>query len=89
MSVVLKLRVSCLARDCFCLKFLSDVYSREIETEHERETQELQKCWTELRKLVRTLYGKREEELDEDETVPDDETAKELVTRLVLKCIWK
>ncbi|XP_061177860.1 protein FAM193A-like [Saccostrea echinata] len=56
---------------------------RQIETEHDRETQELQNCWTELRKLVRMLYGRREGDLyEEDTNVPNSESAQELVHRL-------
>lgn len=56
---------------------------RQIETEHDRETQELQNCWTELRKLVRMLYGRREGDLyEEDTNVPDDESAQDSVHRL-------
>lgn len=55
---------------------------RQIETEHDRETQELQNCWTELRKLVRMLYGRREGDLyEEDTNVPDDESAQDSVHR--------
>ncbi|XP_021378384.1 protein FAM193A-like isoform X2 [Mizuhopecten yessoensis] len=32
---------------------------REIEAEHDRETQELQTCWTVLRNLIRKLYSER------------------------------
>ncbi|XP_060085578.1 protein FAM193A-like [Ylistrum balloti] len=34
---------------------------REIEAEHDRETQELQTCWTVLRNLIRKLYSERED----------------------------
>ena len=58
-------------------------FSRQIETDHDGETQELQNCWTELRKLVRMLYGRREGDLyEEDTNVPDDESAQDLVHRL-------
>ncbi len=53
---------------------------RQIEAEHERETQELQKCWTDLRTLIRTLYGADDPTLSEDDGVK----IKELVGRLVL-----
>lgn len=35
---------------------------REIEAEHDRETQELQTCWTVLRNLIRKLYSERGED---------------------------
>lgn len=65
--------------DC---KNLDILLLRQIETEHDRETQELQNCWTELRKLVRMLYGRREGDLyEEDTNVPDDESAQDSVHR--------
>ncbi|KAL3864296.1 hypothetical protein ACJMK2_005990 [Sinanodonta woodiana] len=51
---------------------------RLIESDHERETQELQRCWTELRNIVRLLYCKREV----DGSPEGDEAAKEHVHRL-------
>lgn len=63
-------------------KNLDILLLRQIETEHDRETQELQNCWTELRKLVRMLYGRREGDLyEEDTNVPDDESAQDSVHR--------
>ena len=58
-------------------------YFRQIEAEHDKETAELQNCWTELRKLVRMLYGCREGEPfpEEEENIPDEEKAEELVHR--------
>ncbi|XP_046371497.2 protein FAM193A-like isoform X3 [Haliotis rufescens] len=50
----------------------------QIEAEHERETQELQKCWTDLRTIVRTLYGADDPALSEEDGVK----IKDLVCRL-------
>lgn len=67
---------------------ISFIY-REIEAEHDRETQELQTCWTVLRNLVRTLYS-RDSDIDldaildnddGDSFLPDEEKARELVHR--------
>lgn len=44
-----------------------------IESEHEQETAELQQCWTELRKVVRCLYGSH------DENMPDDVNVNHLL----------
>ncbi|XP_071167409.1 protein FAM193A-like isoform X2 [Mytilus edulis] len=55
---------------------------REIEAQHDLETQELQNCWTVLRKLVRVMYGRREEDITPDNDTPTEEEARELVDRL-------
>ncbi|XP_052099365.1 protein FAM193A-like isoform X1 [Mytilus californianus] len=55
---------------------------REIEAQHDLETQELQNCWTVLRKLVRVMYGRREEDITPDNDTPNEEEARELVDRL-------
>lgn len=54
---------------------------REIEAQHDLETQELQNCWTELRKLVRVMYGRREEDITPENDVPTEEEARDLVDR--------
>lgn len=55
---------------------------REIEAQHDLETQELQSCWTVLRKLVRVMYGRREEDITPENDTPTEEEARELVERL-------
>lgn len=58
---------------------------RMIESEHELETVELQQCWTELRKVVRCLYGNRDDNNSEELSVshlPADEHVIELVHKL-------
>ena len=55
-----------------------------IESEHEQETSELQQSWMELRKVVRCMYGHREDCLSEEYNInnlPDDETVKKLVKK--------
>ena len=67
---------------------------RKIECEHEKETQELQQCWMELRHVVRCVYREAgtgmgaggEEKRAEENTnsslqVPDTNKMKDLVHR--------
>ncbi len=59
---------------------------RQIEAEHEKETQELQQCWMELRHVVRCVYreagtGLSENEDTETSALPDINKMKELVHR--------
>ena len=64
------------------------VSCRQIEAEHEKETQELQQCWMELRHVVRCVYREAgtglaggEENNKETTTLPDVNKMQELVHR--------
>ena len=74
------------------LKFTT-VY-RQIEVESEKETQELQKSWMELRHIVRCVYREAGTELSgggdpESQTLPDPHRTKDLVHRYGLSAIEK
>lgn len=50
---------------------------RHIAAEHDRETHELQKCWADLRGMVRALYSQEKQTLSQEESA----TLCELVAR--------
>ncbi|XP_041368374.1 protein FAM193A-like [Gigantopelta aegis] len=54
---------------------------REIEEEHDRETQELQKCWADLRTYIRTVYGSEEPSLTDDRGLEIQGLVKRLCAR--------
>lgn len=59
---------------------------REVSVEPEREPQQLQKCWSEVRYMVRCVYRRAGTPLADDQDqslVPDKEGLKELVDRFV------
>ncbi|CAH1782955.1 unnamed protein product [Owenia fusiformis] len=61
---------------------------KQIESEHEQETVELQQCWTELRGVVRCVYREGVPLLSKDGSktkLPDISKVKELVHRLVAR----
>ena len=59
---------------------------REIEAEHEADTQELQQCWMELRHVVRYVYreaGTRATKTENLSVLPDVDKMKQLVHKWV------